>query len=277
MVPLLLALLGCGRPPAPTAPSPAPAAAPSPAPAAGPSPAPAADPAPEDPRTMAARERMVATQLQARDIRDPRVLDAMRAVPRHLFVPLAQRDAAYQDGPAAIGWGQTISQPYIVAFMTQALELSPGMRVLEIGTGSGYQAAVLSACGAEVWSIEIVPELARWADGALRGAGFPVVESDQGAPMPPSDHLGAVHLRLGDGYQGWAEAAPFDRIIVTAAPDHVPAPLREQVAVGGRLLLPVGGQGVQELVLLERQATGWREERILPVLFVPMTGEAQER
>lgn len=233
----------------------------------------------EDPSTVAARERMIQTQLESRDITDGRVLAAMRSVPRHRFMPESSWSVAYYDGAAPIGHGQTISQPYIVAFMTQSLGVSPGMKVLEIGTGSGYQAAVLSAIGATVYSIEIVQPLAKWADGALRAAGFPVVESDEapGAARSADSPLGAIHLRTGDGYQGWPEVAPFDRIIVTAAPDHVPPRLKEQVAIGGQLLLPVGGDGLQHLVLLQRTAEGWQEERILPVRFVPMTGEAEGR
>lgn len=269
----LLLTLACGPSPQPPGPLPSPGATSS-------SPAPTVDAVPpprEDPSTVDARRRMVEQQLAARDITDPAVLAAMGQVPRHRFIPEASWPSAYQDGPAAIGWGQTISQPYIVALMTQALAVRPGMKVLEVGTGSGYQAAVLSALGAQVYSVEIVPELAAWADGALRAAGYPVVGSDPGSATPGVPGLGPIHLRAGDGYQGWAEAAPFDRIILTAAPDHVPQPLRDQLAVGGRLLLPLGGEAqVQELVLLERGAQGWREERLLPVRFVPMTGQAQQ-
>lgn len=222
---------------------------------------------------MSARQAMVEQQLLGRDITDPAVIGAMRRVPRHLFMPESSWPLAYHDGPAPIGHGQTISQPYIVALMTQTLRVQPGMKVLEIGTGSGYQAAVLSALGAQVYSVEIVPELAAWAHGALRGAGFPVVGYE-----PVADaSLGPVHLRQGDGYRGWPEAAPFDRILLTAAPDHVPQPLKDQLAPGGRLLLPVGDDDRQELLLLTNDPTGWREERILPVMFVPMTGEAQSR
>lgn len=269
----LLLALACGPSPQPPGPLPSPGAA-------SPSPTSAVDAVPpprEAPHTVDARRRMVEQQLAARDITDPAVLAAMRAVPRHRFMPEASWSVAYHDGPAAIGWGQTISQPYIVAFMTQALSVQPGMKVLEVGTGSGYQAAVLSALGAQVYSVEIVPELAAWADGALRAADFPVVASDQGPAAPTPPGLGPIHLRTGDGYLGWPEAAPFDRIILTAAPDHVPPPLRDQLAVGGLLLLPLGGEAeVQELVRLERGARGWREERLLPVRFVPMTGQAQQ-
>ncbi len=269
---VLAFLLACARPDAPPEPS---IAAPS-TPQARP-----ADPA-EDPAITAARQSMVATQLAARDIADPRVLAAMGAVPRHRFVPESSWPLAYQDGAAPIGHGQTISQPYIVAFMTQALGVQPGMRVLEIGTGSGYQAAVLSELGAQVWSIEIVEPLARWADGCLRAAGYPVVESDEG-PDGPRDpalpaHRGSIHLRTGDGYRGWPEpgGAPFDRVIVTASPDHVPPALVEQLADGGRMIIPVGDDFSQQLLLIERTPEGFTERRVLPVLFVPMTGEAQK-
>ena len=166
------------------------------------------------------RDRMVDEQLVARGIHDPRVLAAMRAVPRHLFVPRVDPERAYEDHPLPIGHGQTISQPFIVAFMTDALGVEPGMRVLEIGTGSGYQAAVLAAMGAEVFSIEIVPALALSARKALDAAGIRV----DGPPGEP----GVVHLSLGDGSLGWPEEAPFDRIIATAAPQEVPLALVQQ-------------------------------------------------
>ena len=210
-------------------------------------------------RFEAAREAMVREQLAGRDIHDQRVLAAMRRVPRHLFVPEALRAGAYADHPLPIGEDQTISQPYVVAFMTQALRLGGGERVLEIGTGSGYQAAVLAELAREVWSIEIVEPLARRARRALEQAGY-----------------GDVRLRVGDGYRGWPEAAPFDAIVVTAAPDHVPPALVEQLAVGGRLVIPVGGFD-QELLLIERTSTGTTQRSILPVRFVPMTGEAERR
>jgi protein-L-isoaspartate(D-aspartate) O-methyltransferase len=205
-----------------------------------------------------AREAMVRDQLSARGISDERVLAAMRRVPRHEFVPAASREEAYADGPLAIGHGQTISQPYVVAAMTEALGLRGGERVLEVGTGSGYQAAVLAELGVEVYSIEIVEALAERARADLERLGY------------------AVHLRVGDGYRGWPEAAPFDAILVTAAPDHVPPSLVEQLAEGGRLVLPLG-QGVQDLVRLTRTADGVRRETLFGVRFVPMTGEAQER
>jgi protein-L-isoaspartate(D-aspartate) O-methyltransferase len=210
----------------------------------------------------AAREAMVARQVAARGIDDARVLAALRAVPRHRFVPAEVADAAYEDAPLPIGHGQTISQPYVVAYMTQIADLQPGERVLEVGTGSGYQAAVLAELGVEVWTIEIVEALAERAARDLREAGY-------------TD----VHVRTGDGYRGWPERAPFDAILVTAAPDHVPEPLVEQLALGGRLVIPVGPQGRegQEVLRITRTAEGFERESLLPVRFVPMTGEAQRR
>ncbi|GAB4142382.1 MAG: protein-L-isoaspartate(D-aspartate) O-methyltransferase [Planctomycetota bacterium] len=206
----------------------------------------------------AEREAMVREQIEARGIRDPEVLAAMRDVPRHEFVPVAMRSRAYADSPLSIGYGQTISQPYIVAFMTEALGLHPGERVLEIGTGSGYQAAVLARLGCEVYSIEIVEPLAERAAETLRALGFD------------------VHVRAGDGYRGWPEQAPFDAVIVTAAPGHVPEPLVEQLRPGGRMILPVG-EADQELVLIEKTERGTRRRSLMPVRFVPLTGEAERR
>lgn len=203
------------------------------------------------------RESMVRQQIEARGVRDERVLKALRKVPRHLFVPTAMQPFAYRDSPLPIGQGQTISQPYIVAFMTEALALKPKDRVLEVGTGSGYQAAVLSLLVKEVYSIEIVEPLATVAAERLRRLGYTNVQ-----------------VRTGDGYQGWHDAAPFDAIIVTAAPDHVPQPLLDQLAVGGRLVLPVGKQ-LQTLVRIRRTHTGFKKEVLLPVQFVPMTGETE--
>jgi protein-L-isoaspartate(D-aspartate) O-methyltransferase len=207
----------------------------------------------------AERERMVARQLEARGIADPAVLAALREVPRHLFVPEAYRGEAYDDHPLAIGHEQTISQPYVVAAMTEAAGVVRGERVLEVGTGSGYQAAVLAELGAHVWSIEIVEPLAASATRALEAAGY-------------TD----VRVRAGDGYRGWPEHAPFDAILLTAAPDHVPQPLLDQLAGGGRLVLPVGDRN-QELLVYERTATGFERRRLFGVRFVPMTGEAEER
>ncbi|MBI2212902.1 MAG: protein-L-isoaspartate(D-aspartate) O-methyltransferase [Acidobacteria bacterium] len=204
------------------------------------------------------RRRMVETQLAARDIRDPKVLAAMKRVPRHLFVPENERRYAYGDGPLPIGQGQTISQPYIVAYMTQALELQPGDRVLEVGTGSGYQAAVLAELVKEVYTIEILPELARRAELVLIELGFT-----------------NVYVRAGDGYRGWPGKDPFDAIIVTAAPDHIPQPLIDQLKVGGKLVIPVGAWD-QEMLIITKTDKGVLERRTIGVRFVPMTGEAQK-
>lgn len=211
---------------------------------------------------IALRKQMVATQLAApdRNIRDPKVLEVMRQVPRHEFVPDAQRIHAYEDRPLPIAHGQTISQPYIVAAMTELLHLTPADRVLEIGTGSGYQAAVLGRLAKQVYTLEILEPLGREADRTLKRLGF--------------DN---VHVRIGDGYLGWPEAAPFDAIIVTCAPDEVPQPLLDQLKEGGRMIIPVGpAGGSQSLHLLSKEAGSVRQTRILPVRFVPMTGRAQE-
>ena len=203
------------------------------------------------------REAMVRNQLVAGGIRNPEVLQAMMEVPRHEFVPASLRSYAYADGPLPIGHGQTISQPFIVAFMTQALELTKQQSVLEVGTGSGYQAAILGKLAKEVYSIEIVPPLAESAKGVLSRLGFE-----------------NVHVRLGDGYLGWPERAPFDAIIVTCAPDHVPDPLISQLKEGGRLVIPVGeAGGIQQLVLLRKRNGQVSKEKMLDVRFVPMTGE----
>ena len=199
------------------------------------------------------RERMVEEQMAARDITDPRVLAAMRKVPRHLFVPADQQPLAYEDHPLPIGKDQTISQPYIVAYMSQALELKPTHKVLEIGTGSGYQAAVLGELAAKVYTIEIVKELADRATKTLADAGYQ-----------------NVHVRHGDGYVGWPEQSPFDAIMVTAAPDHVPQPLIDQLAPGGRMIIPVGDY-FQELRLIHRTEQGIVERSTIPVRFVPLT------
>jgi protein-L-isoaspartate(D-aspartate) O-methyltransferase len=205
-----------------------------------------------------ARERMVASQIEARGVRDPRVLAALRRVPRHLFVPKEAEAEAYADHPLPIGHGQTISQPYIVAFMTEALALRGGESVLEIGTGSGYQSAVLSLIAARVHTIEIVAPLAEAARARLAEHGYRNVET-----------------RAGDGYQGWPEAAPFDAIIVTAAAPRVPEPLKAQLKDGGRLILPVGDE-YQELVLLTRRGERFEQKTVLPVRFVPMTGAVRK-
>jgi len=208
---------------------------------------------------MTPRERMVREQLEARGISNPRVLTAMRAVPRHEFVPEDMRDRAYEDHALPIGWDQTISQPYIVGFMTEAIDPRPEHRVLEIGSGSGYQAAVLSLLVSEVCTIEIVEPLAVRAAETLRRLGY--------------DN---VRVRSGDGHLGWPEDAPFDSIIVTCAPDEIPAPLVEQLREGGRMIIPVGPRGIQELVLLEKHAGTMRRRRVMSVAFVPMTGRAEE-
>lgn len=207
----------------------------------------------------ARREKMVREQIAARGIRDAKVLQAMRTVPREQFIPDAGRSQAYADHPVPIGYGQTISQPYIVAFMTEALQLRGTEKVLEIGTGSGYQAAILAEITPEVYSIEIICELLQFGRDNLDRLGYQRVKT-----------------KCADGYRGWPEYAPFDAIIVTAAPDHVPAPLVDQLKVGGRLLLPVG-DFFQELILLTKTETGVKQQSLLPVRFVPMTGEAEKQ
>jgi protein-L-isoaspartate(D-aspartate) O-methyltransferase len=201
---------------------------------------------------------MVREQIAARGVRDPRVLEAMQTVPRHEFVPGHLTGLAYRDSPLPIGEQQTISQPYIVALMTELLEVQPGEKILEIGTGSGYQAAILSAVGADVYTIEIIEQLGVRARETLERLKYP-----------------RLHFRIGDGYQGWPGAAPFDGIIVTAAPPRVPQPLVDQLAPGGRMVIPVGSLD-QELLVLTRTGEGVIRERSIPVRFVPMTGEAQE-
>jgi len=201
------------------------------------------------------RVRMVTEQIEGRDVADPRVLAAMRKVPRHRFVPDRLRPEAYDDNPLPIGEGQTISQPYIVGIMSELMQLRGGERVLEVGTGSGYQAAVLAELANEVYSIEILEPLARRATATLRGLGY-----------------GGVKVRAGDGYLGWPEAAPFDAIIVTAAPDHIPQPLVDQLKIGGRLVIPVG-EYYQELLQCVKTPKGLLRKSIIPVRFVPLTGE----
>jgi len=205
------------------------------------------------------RERMVREQLQARDITDARVLAAMLKVPRHEFVPADLVQSAYDDNALPLKLGQTISQPYIVAYMTQALELKGTERVLEIGTGSGYQAAVLAEMASEVYTIEILPQLQEQATAVLTRLGYR-----------------NIHFRTGDGYMGWPEHAPFDRIIVTAAPEEVPQPLIDQLKEGGRLVIPVGTIS-QELMVFIKDKKGITRRNTIPVRFVPMTGKAQEK
>jgi protein-L-isoaspartate(D-aspartate) O-methyltransferase len=203
----------------------------------------------------ARRVEMVENQIRQRGVADPRVLEAMRTVPRERFVPAALASRAYEDNPLPIGHGQTISQPYVVAFMTEALGVEPQHKVLEIGTGSGYQAAVLAQLARDVYTVEIVPELARTASATLREAKY-----------------ANVYVREGDGYEGWPEHAPFDRIIVTAAPAEIPRPLLDQLGMGGRLVIPLGPQGgLQWVTVVEKTERGTIERRTLPVQFVPFT------
>lgn len=206
----------------------------------------------------ALRHAMVKNQIIARGVKDKRVLDAMMSVPRHLFMPESDARQAYADEPQPIGKGQTISQPYIVAFMTEQLKVDKNSRVLEIGTGSGYQAAVLSKIVDSVFTIEIIPELASKAKKKLHEL-----------------HYDNVVVRQGDGYNGWPEKAPFDAIIVTAAPPNIPQPLLQQLKIGGRMVLPVG-EYLQELVIVKKSDSGIDMESVLPVRFVPMTGKIQK-
>ncbi len=209
-----------------------------------------------------ARRRMIAEQLvgPGRDITNARVLAAMAKVPRHEFVQERLRSQAYDDHPLPIGHGQTISQPYIVACMTERIEPKGTDRVLEIGTGSGYQAAVLAGLVAEVRTVEIIEDLANRAAADLKRLGYT-----------------NVHVRAGDGYKGWAEAAPFDAIIVTCAPEKVPQPLVDQLKEGGRMVIPLGPTWDQELILLRKLGGKLERQAVLPVRFVPMTGEAQKK
>ena len=215
------------------------------------------DSAPKSFERIEERKTMVARQLVARGIRDKDVLDAMRKVPRHLFIPEDLRRHAYDDRPLPIGRRQTISQPYVVAFMSETLKLKPQDRVLEIGTGSGYQAAILGELVREVYTIEIVPELGERSKKLLSRLGY-----------------GNVNVRIGDGYKGWPEKARFDAVIVTAAPPKVPQPLLNQLKIGGRMIIPVGNTR-QDLVVIHRTGNGYERKNVLPVAFVPMTGEAQ--
>jgi len=204
----------------------------------------------------AQRQRMVVSQIRGRGISDAAVLKAMETVPRHRFVPPEVRALAYGDTPLPIGHGQTISQPYIVALMSQLLDVQPGQRVLEIGTGSGYQAAVLAEMGVSVFTIEIVPELGRQAINVLDALGFK-----------------NIRVKIGDGYKGWPEHAPFDAIIVTCAPTNVPEPLKAQLAEGGRMVIPSGEKYNQQLFLLTKQTGKIKQEKIVDVRFVPMVDE----
>jgi len=206
------------------------------------------------------RRQMVTRQLRGRDITDVAVLGAMDAVPRHLFVPANIREFSYEDRPLSIGHGQTISQPYIVALMSQLLTLESGDRVLEIGTGSGYQAAVLAEMGAEVFTVEIVPELARRAEKLLDELSYE-----------------GVTVKTGDGYKGWPEQAPFDGIIVTCAPTTIPGPLQKQLAEGGRMVIPAGESYAQKLYLLTKKDGKIIQRKVIDVRFVPMVDEKGEK
>jgi protein-L-isoaspartate(D-aspartate) O-methyltransferase len=211
---------------------------------------------------LSTRLAMVEQTIEARGVNNPDVLRVMRTVPRHAFIPSEYRDAAYADHPLPIGYGQTISQPYIVAWMTELLDLQPGDKVLEIGTGSGYQAAVLDELGSvEVYSIEIVPELAAQAAERLKRLGYT-----------------GIQVKQGDGYFGWQEHAPFDAIIVTAAPDHLPAPLVAQLADGGRIVIPIGPPGgYQTLWRFVKQGEEVKAYSLGGVAFVPFTGQGVQQ
>jgi protein-L-isoaspartate(D-aspartate) O-methyltransferase len=208
----------------------------------------------------AQRQRMVEQQLKPRGIKDEHVLAAMAKVPREEFVPADVRRSAYEDGPLPIGYDQTISQPYVVAFMTEQLRPKRSDRVLEIGSGSGYQAAILGELVAEVYTIEIVEPLAKSAEATLQRLGY-----------------NNVYIKVGDGYKGWPQEAPFDAIIVTCAPEKVPQPLVDQLKDGGRMIIPVGERFAQQLYLLEKKNGQLKESVTLPVRFVPMLREAQKK
>jgi protein-L-isoaspartate(D-aspartate) O-methyltransferase len=216
--------------------------------------------APQPSDFAAQRQQMVQRQLMARGISEQRVLDAMAKVSREEFVAPESRAASYEDGPLPIGYGQTISQPYVVAFMTEQLRPKPSDRVLEVGTGSGYQAAILAELVSEVYSIEIVQPLAKNAEATLQRLGYK-----------------NVHVKTGDGYKGWPEEGPFDAIIVTCAPDKVPQPLVDQLKDGGHMVIPVGNTFAQQLYLLEKKNGQLKESATLPVRFVPMTSEPKEQ
>ncbi len=211
----------------------------------------------ESAREFAQQRRNLVEELKAQGVTSPSVLDALLKVPRHEFVPPAQRHLAYQNRPLPIGHEQTISQPFIVGYMTQAAEVAPGEKVLEIGTGSGYQAAILAELAKEVYTIEIIPALAEGARTLLQRMGYRKVQ-----------------VKTGNGYEGWAEHAPFDAILVTAAPDHVPHALIDQLALRGKMVIPVGTT-FQQMVIVTKNETGVVERRTIPVRFVPMTGKPQ--
>ncbi len=215
---------------------------------------------PEDDNNVYTQRRweMVETQIISRGIRDSKLIRAMLKIPRHKFVPENLRDIAYCDNPLPIGMEQTISQPYIVALMTELLKLNSGEKVLEVGTGSGYQTAILAEMGCDVYTIEILKPLSEKAQQILKSLGYQ-----------------NIHYKIGDGYRGWPQFAPFDAIIVTAAPDHMPQPLIEQLKINGRMVIPVGTQ-YQELLLIKKTDKGTEMKTVTPVRFVPMTGEAQK-
>ena len=216
--------------------------------------------APPPSEFAAQRQQMVQRQLVTRGIKDQRVLAAMAKVPREEFVTTESRAASYEDGPLPIGYAQTISQPYMVAFMTEQLRLKPSDRVLEVGTGSGYQAAILADLVSEVYSIEIIEPLAKNAETTLQRLGYK-----------------NVHLKIGDGYKGWPEMAPFDAIIVTCAPDKLPQPLVDQLKDDGRMVIPVGDRFAQQLYLLEKKNGQLKQSATLPVRFVPMASEGEKK
>ena len=204
------------------------------------------------------RNQMVDTQIISRGVNNKRVINAIRKIPRHVFIPVNNQSKAYADHPVKIGRSQTISQPYIVAYMTQAIDPKPTHRVLEIGTGSGYQAAILAELVDTVYTIEIIPELGKRAKAICKELGY-----------------NNIQYRIGDGYHGWLEKSPFDAIIVTAAPGHVPQILVEQLAIGGIMIIPVG-KSYQELIVIKKDASGITQKSVMGVRFVPMTGEAEK-
>jgi len=206
------------------------------------------------------REKMVENQIKSRGVNDEKVIKAMFKVERHLFVPNNYLKEAYDDCPLPIGEGQTISQPYIVAYMTEVLKLNKTEKVLEIGTGSGYQAAILAECAKEVYTIELIDKLGKKAEKLLGDLGYK-----------------NIHVKVGDGYQGWKEHAPYDAIIVTCAPTHIPEPLKEQLTEGGIMVIPVGGSFAQELVLLKKENGKLKQHDIFGVRFVPMKNKSGER
>ncbi len=252
---IALILVSCRAPAPETTPLPAPSTTPPPAPTGFTVPTGSPEPSPTPDVFREPRLKMVADQIEGRGISDALVLEAMRTVPRHLFVPAEYLGRAYADHPLPIGFGQTISQPYIVALMSESLGLLPGDKVLEIGTGSGYQAAILAAMGMRVYTIEIIPELAIGAAAVLEMAGYPQVQ--------------VLHA---DGYFGWEEFAPYDAIIVTAAPDHLPQPLPGQLDAGARLIIPIGPIGaIQSLWLFEMIEGDLQGTNLGAVSFVPFT------